>query len=342
MLKNSSSDHKPTLLVRLDADHHVGLAHAVRVSTLLSLCETAMDIQIVGNTPQADKFFDPGITTFHSSNTLKTADDIAADMILIDHPRIAADEWQTLNDSPYSVIAIDDEGGPVQADMIINGTILDAYHHYPLTAPETEIHCGAEYALINPCFAQNPWQNPADQSLITIIGSGNRARDWALALTAPNGPLAQYAGPKTMIVGAAFPEIAELKNRCTDLNIQLHQGVKQPEMATMLASHQMGLITGGMIVYESLAVGLPVIVFPQEKNLPPEAQFFSREKAIIDLGYEEGMDMTYVHKTLNELAKSQKKRLELSNNAKNLIDGYGMERAAKLIDQFITDRVTTS
>ncbi len=335
-----------TILIRLDADHHVGLAHAIRIAKILSLVKSKFECHLIGNLSHYDNFFDSG-TQIHplpSEETseqekalivVETATRIGADILVVDQPHLTKISWDIFARSFLPVIAIDDEGGPVRADLIFNGTILNAYHQYPDMVTDSAIHCGGDYALINPCFGETQWSDPVEKGLITVIGSGDRACAWAIALTDPDGPLsALETVQRTMIVGAAFPQIAQLEKNCNDCNINLHQGLDQPAMAKMLSQHSLGLITGGMIVYESLAAGLPVIVFPQEKNLPPEAHFFSQQNSIIDLEYDGGMDMELVGRKIKKMMDSREKRLTLSRNARQLIDGKGMLRTVEALDLF--------
>ena len=56
----------------------------------------------------------------------------------------------------------------------------------------------------------------------------------------------------------------------------------------------MALVTGGMAMSETLAIGAPAAVFPQVANLVPEARWFAERGAIRDLGYDGGLDMRRV------------------------------------------------
>jgi len=346
---------KRKILIRLDADHHVGLAHAVRVSKILSLGQSEygaawdFEVHVMGNMPQIDRFFKgqvhrhPLLENQQSEREkamqlVKVARDIGADMLLIDHPHVSKISWDIYARTGLPLVAIDDEGGPVRADLIFNGTILEAYHHYPHMKAKENIRAGGKYTLINPCFRQHPWTNPRDLSLITVIGSGDRACDWALKLTGQDGPLSRLAAvKKTIVVGAAFPKMDALRKKCHDHNIGLHQGLDQDAMAALFSQNMMGLITGGMIVYEALAAGLPVIIFPQEKNLPPEADYFAKQGCAIDLGYEGGMDMDIVKAEIMTIMASPDKRLDLSRKGQKLIDGKGMFRTIEAINYFLED-----
>ncbi|MCF6216873.1 MAG: hypothetical protein L3J58_11970 [Emcibacter sp.] len=327
------------LFIRLDAGHHTGLGHAARVSEMLRHITGPLDIHICGAGAQLSLFFTHNVT-FHflaesaseeqkCANFLNLAKKHKADLLLIDQPGQTAKTWQAYHNSAFPVIAIDDYGGAVQADMIFNGTILNEYHHYPLMPENDGLYCGGEYALLNPVFGAVNWTEPTSKSLLIVIGGGDRAAGWAAALTGDQSPFLSPLYPKiTMVVGGAFPETEALKLACEKLGISLRQNIPQSQLAHLLGQNSCALITGGMIVYEALASGCPAIIFPQEENLIRETDWFAAHKMALNLGYEGGMDMNLVGKMIalsynNPTCKTQ-----------NIIDGKGIIRAARIIDEF--------
>lgn len=66
--------------------------------------------------------------------------------------------------------------------------------------------------------------------------------------------------------------------------------------------------------------------------MPPEARFFAEHGAIVDLGYEGGMDMVLVGDEIKKMMNSREKRLTLSDAARQFIDGKGMHRAVEIMD----------
>ncbi|GEM_PF-2012032 len=332
------------LFIRLDADHHTGLGHAARVSEILRHITGPLDIHICGSGAQLSLFFSDNIT-FHilaknASEEQKCAIllDLAkkhkADLLLIDQPGQTAQSWEAYHNSAFPVIAIDDYGGAVQADLVFNGTILEDYHHYPLISGNNGLYCGGEYALLNPVFGAVNWAEPASKSLLIVIGGGDRAAAWAMALTGDQSPFLSPLYPKiTMVVGGAFPETGALNLACERLGITLQQNIPQSQLAHLLGQHSCTLITGGMIVYEALASGCPAIIFPQEENLMREADWFSDHKMALNLGYDGGMDMNLVGKMI---------ALSYHNPTcikQNIIDGKGVIRAAGIIDDFCAIKI---
>lgn len=324
------------LLIRLDAGHRTGLGHAARVAGLLAHISLPLDIHVCGTGDQLGLLFGDEVTLHrltgeNPEDFLEIARNIHADILLIDQPDQCRESWQAYADSPFPVIAIDDYGGPVQADLIFNGTIVDDYHHYPLLSGESRVFCGAGYALLNPLFGGVAQHEVADNSLVTVIGGGDRAGQWADLLTGDHSPFLHNGCDRiTMIVGGTFASAGDLRERCKKLNITLLQNIKQAQLARMLSGHAMALMTGGMIVYEALASGCPAIVFPQERNLVREAEWFAKKNAIVNLGYDGGMDMKLVGTEIDRLCRGAAVRPTAAG-----IDGRGMIRVAAELDKFL-------
>jgi len=340
VIKNSSATAHPHILVRLDANHQIGLAHAIRVSSVLALLKLPHRITVAGAGEQIAEFFPRHAllnTSVDARNTFFSAIEIIRpDMIMVDHPRPGPGFWHQLSiaagDIP--VVAIDDEGGDVEANLVINGTVLDQYHHYPQLRVPARLLLGGKYALIRPVFAATPWRNPRESSVVIVAGSADRARDWAFHLMSGKVDCSHW-GKVTMIVGRAFPGMARLRHDCEVLGVSLESGLPGEHMAKALAQASVALITGGMIVYEALAVGVPAIVFPQIENLVPEARWFAQRGCVVDLGYAGGMDSGLVSETLERLLSSATERLAMSLTQRATIDGGGMLRTAQAIESLL-------
>lgn len=106
-------------------------------------------------------------------------------------------------------------------------------------------------------------------------------------------------------------------------------------MAEIFAATSVALITGGMVVYEALASGIPAVVFPQEKNLIPETRWLASKGAVLSLGFDGGMDMNRVSEAVSRLLDDKHLSSDMSQRQRSLIDGRGMARAAKAISELL-------
>ena len=322
------------LLIRVDATHEIGLAHAVRSGRLVGNLSTQPTATVAGH--------DTALLRPHFGRARYTDIDefvrvgTRPDAYLIDCPVLDLNFCLKRADgTAIPVIVIDDYGGHIGADLIINGTVLDDYHQYSGLADGAELLCGADYALIDPIFANTPWRGPGMKNTLTIVaGGGNRAASWVHELVDHENEL-KTSGSINLIVGQSFPEFEKLAARTADSSIKLYKGINATEMASLLSNAAVALVTGGMIVYEALAVGVPTIVFPQERNLVKEAEWFAQQNCICNLGYEGGMQMTLVSNTIRHLIDNPAMAVAYSQNARATIDGRGMERAAAAVDDYL-------
>lgn len=327
------------ILVRVDANHVVGLAHAIRVSEILPLLSMPHRLTVIGEGNLLAEFFPDAQIEFltgEPNNFSALVRAMSPDLVLVDHPHPGCDFWSDLRRDAVAVpiVAIDDFGGELDADLIINGTVLHQYHHYPNLKKHAKLKVGAAYSLVRPIFSTSRWRDPADPCVLIIVGSGDRARDWALQLV-----IEESWGPVKMIVGRAFPDLDKLIRRCDGAGVALETGLSGEKMASAMSQASLVLITGGMIVYESIAVGVPAVVFPQIDNTIPEAHWFAQKGCITDLGFDGGMDPKVISSKVRDLLSDPSMRNEMSMAQAQVIDGLGMFRAASAINAILDQRI---
>lgn len=319
------------LLIRLDANHTVGLGHAVRSGALMALLGDDTEVAVVGDALDVLAGFFPAARLRHLDEGLQAIiSQEAPDAILVDLPRHDAALWTALHQSGRPIIAIDDEGGTVPADLVVNGTVLPRYHHYTGLPEGALVLTGAAYTLIRPEFGRTPWRGQGRATTAILIGSGERARDWAFTLAGAGVDRSTW-GAITMVVGAAFPDRPRLQRICREAGITLRWSLNAQAMADLLADAGVALMTGGMVVYEALAVGVPVVVFPQVPNLIPEARWFAEHGIVRDLGYDGGMEMERVAREVGRLHHDGDAARSMAKLARSTVDGNGLARAADAI-----------
>lgn len=337
------------IIARLDANDNIGMAHGVRVKKLLSMLKTSINLHVCGEGDELSYLFheDGQIIKLPSylnevektEFLLDKAKEIGAKYILCDQPDMGNVSYNMLKQGGVKTIIIDDYGGAPFGDIIFNGTVLDSYHNYPNMENKANIYAGLDYALVSPNFTELNWQDNANNTLLVVVGGGERANRWALWLLSDEGPLNALEGMETtMVVGASFVDDKKLRSLAHDRNAIILQAVNQEHLAQLLSQHTVALTTGGMIVYEALSVGVPTIIYPQEDNLIPEALWFGENELLINLGQEGAQSKDELLECLTNIFDDGDLRKKLSNNASQHIDAQGMKRVATLIDDFIQEQ----
>jgi spore coat polysaccharide biosynthesis predicted glycosyltransferase SpsG len=323
------------LLVRLDANNNVGYGHIVRTGGLIEQIKTPLSPVIVGALDDPPIAIAETLPYSNSTGGSALEEAIAAvkpDAILVDLPTWVDRPWAAFRRAGVPVIAIDDEGGPVEADLIVNGTALDEYHRYDEPGPPARKLIGPAYALLRAPFGARSWRQPATPRLLIVIGSGERAYNWAHRL-ADGGLDGLPVAAVDIVVGAAFADPENLK--CRDPVVTIHQNVPAAALAELMANASVGLMTGGMVVYEALAVGLPVVAFPLIANMVPEIAWFAARGSISDLGYDGGMNVSLVRKRVMALLGDKAAAEAQSAAGRAIIDGQGSWRVARAIDALL-------
>lgn len=322
----------PRLLLRIDADHSVGYGHAVRCSALVEAMGGATEVVVAGDDLSGLEPFFPG-ARFRSVRGEGLEAILACECpraVIVDLPRHDADLWRLMRAHAPLVMAIDDDGGAVEADIVVNGAGPESSHFYPALPPGAIALTGPDHALLRPAFAQARWRDPGVASVAVVVGSGERARDWAFALVSVALDRSAW-GEVRMVVGRSFPLMERLQADCARAGVTLLRGLDAQSMARHLATASVALITGGMIVPETLAVGTPAIVYPQVDNAVAEARWFAARGAVCDLGADGGMNMTRIATEVGRLLRDRDAAQRLSGRARELVDGRGAARVARAL-----------
>lgn len=327
------------IVLRLDAGAATGFGHAIRSSALIQAFGADLDLTVAGEDADAISSVFPAARyrSVKVEGFAAILADVRPDVVIVDLPKTDASLWALARASGALVVAVDDEGGAISADFVINGAGPQSVHHYPLLKASDRALTGPAYALLRPAFGRVRWKAPGDQSLCIIVGSGTRARDWALML-AQDGLRDVCNGPIKMTVGAFFSPYEKLRAHCQISRIELMRGLGAEDIAEVSANSQAALITGGMIMPETLAIGTPAIVFPQVKNLIPETRWFAQRGVILDLGYDGGFDRALIASHIESLLNNPNAARAQSDRGRALVDGHGAERCAKLITQAVLAR----
>ncbi len=326
------------LAVRLDATASTGMAHLVRTEALLNSLGFPYELLVIGSGAALSVL--PRIRgnianpdTINQGRWEEELERRAVDLLIIDLPDPGLVDWVRLRRAYRGrIVLIDDFGGDWVADLIVNGTVLKEFHHYPRAGSLTRLLLGPKYALLRPSFSCEQWQEPPHPALTVIIGGGSEACAWAMFL-AENGPFSGL--PVGFVVGSSFAENEKLSALCMAQGYGFDAGLAGGALARRLVSSTLVLATGGMIVYECLALGSPIVFFPQIANLYPEAAWFHRHGLGISLGEYGGFDLAQIENTIAALAASTEMRLDMSLRQRSIVDGKGLGRVAAAVDALL-------
>ena len=143
--------------------------------------------------------------------------------------------------------------------------------------------------MVRPAFRGVRWHQPEMRNVVIVAGSGRVAHDWAFLVVGNTVDRTNW-GAVSLVVGATFEVRDLLARQCAASGVRLHIGLSATDLAAQFAHAGVALITGGMVVYEAVTVGVPALVFPQLANLVDEAAWFAERGCIHNLTFAEGMN----------------------------------------------------
>ena len=102
-------------------------------------------------------------------------------------------------------------------------------------------------------------------------------------------------------------------------------------MAETLSGADLVFCSGGMTVFEIAALGTPGVVLCQNARELRRMEAFARKGSIVHLGLGTEVGEVLIRETARELLDKVERRTSLSEAGRNLVDGVGTQRAAKVV-----------
>lgn len=315
-----------------DVSSVIGTGHVARCRALINhLPFQSISLTVFGSGCELRNYFpEAKIVKIKDWSRLQTAEPIEGfDLLILDIPMYCKLPWELISNLKVKKIVIDDHGGYVAGDVIVNGTVLNQYHIYEPLCDHAKYYIGPEYSIINPIFSQHRWSLKNSNTLTIIVGSGKEAGDWLISLM-----ISFKKNPSSakinVVVGKTFQEIKVIQSLTDSLGVNLYQDLTPSALSNLFLQSTVILATAGMVMYEAIASNIPIVAYPQIEDLIGEAAWFHQKGACINLT-SAGKNTEDAIRTAFELMKNKKKLLRMSKIQRALVDGRGIERICKII-----------
>lgn len=340
------------LIIRVDATPQVGMGHAFRTAALVESLRDSFEPVLCGDDDKLEQAFH-NIPRMPLDEALK--DDNA--IILVDHPK----GLEALPSAKQPKIVVDDFGDVKGADLVLNGTVTAGPTLYPEFHDPDKLLLGPDFVLLRQAFGESssierklaqemdteraqkpsffaPIRNfffaPPRESrseaylkhqktitkqydILIIAGSGQKARDWVYEMT-------QLFGEWNIVivVGAQFAGGGDFGKH------QVFQNLGAEPLTSLMRQSKIALVTGGMILYECLAAGIPTVAYPSVGNMVPEID------RLEDLGIIDNIaNIKDKPRHMRSLLMNKEFLAIRAKKGMKLVDGLGTKRAAQIIKE---------
>ena len=179
---------KIALLV--EANSIVGMGHAVRCSAIVKELKGVASFYVIslsGGLEELFPFADHFMINEWGNIDWGESYGKGVDAVIADIPFYYEVDWDEIKYLNSPLVVLDDHGGDVRADVIVNGTVVDEYHNYHLS--EAVLYCGGRYSVIRDDFLRATWDCGGGDGLLIVVGSGEEAKEWIFGLIYPGSPI---------------------------------------------------------------------------------------------------------------------------------------------------------
>lgn len=225
----------------------------------------------------------------------------------------------------------------ITSDLLINGTIVPAWHAYTL---EGEVQCcfGPRYALLDDAFVQEtpaPRMASAGRRTVLIALGGDDpfclTSKAMRALELVTEPLAI-----TAVIGPAFLDAQEIRARAARSAHRYEVHENTPAMAQLMRRAEVTIGGGGLVALEMACAGTAGVILCEVPHQLETAAVLEQQGAAVSLGFGVAVSEMEIAGTVQALLADHERRQAMSSAGPRLVDGRGVERVADALLHVLT------
>ena len=342
------------LFIRADANKDIGTGHVMRCLALAQVWRSNNGevVFITGCTNKMllDKLHENGIQVIQLKNVYPHPDDLKKTTKIVEK---STKSWVVVDgyhfDSLYHrrikecgnwLMVIDDMShiGHYYVDIVLNQNIHAEKMKYSCE-PFTRLLLGTRYALLrNEFWSWKSWNReiPETAKKILVTFGGSDPENQTLKVIRALQLLAPLNVETIIVAGASNPNLKSLETaiKNTNADIQLvHNAANMPEL---MAWADIAVSASGSTCWELSYMGLPTVLIVLADNQQDIATELSEQRAMINLGWHEKVNVDNIAQALSSLAHNHDRRLMMSDCLKKLVDRSGNDRVFSALQSFCT------
>lgn len=340
----------PVLLVRVDANPAIGTGHMMRclalskawqngtgtVSWLVAENITGLDERLYReDIPYRQIDAVPG-SNFDADHLILDARNIDAAWIVVDGYRFEPDYIRMLKRAGLRVLFIDDDGrfDWYAADVILNQNVSAYAAMYKNRERFTDLLLGPDYALLRPEFLAESRRydhESVGQKVLVTMGGSDPENVTEKAVRA----LSALSIDAKIVIGGWNVKCEALRILIDRLSSSLQIERSPPNMAQVMRWADVAISAAGSTCCELMYMGLPAIVIPISKDQSGIAQGLAERGIVLNLGWHADVSEEVLREALISLLHDHRRRVEMSERGRELIDGQGARRVVTFLQDFL-------
>ena len=272
--------------------------------------------------------------------TESIARELSTTHLAVDGYHFDTDFQHTLVKAGFRVLWIDDEAlaAPFSAPWILNQNLHGTESLYPDRHAGTRLLLGPRHSLLRREFRHPEFREDvpkvAQRLLVTLGGSDPQRLSsrilFALKRLADRGERLQVR----LVVGRLNPQLDELIDLARELGPAFEILVDVRSMASQMSWADLAIAAAGSTSWELACLGVPMVLVVTAPNQKPVADELVRRDAAVAADGEELLDEAGLADQVGALLHDARRRQELRQQARALVDGEGVERViAHVLDE---------
>ena len=329
------TEEKPSVLIRADGSHALGMGHIYRALNLADALTSWAKVRFI---TRGDEIAYVKLAERYPTDITRNDDEdyekICAsplDAIVVDKLNNNASYMRRLKSQCRVLVSFDDCGeGVKEADIAFN--VL--YHcEKTVKTGSTRVYNEPSYAIINPQFSETRRvkQKTLFKILVTLGGADTLGLTPGVIETLD---ALSEEFQMTAVIGPAFKHHSELEKAVARCKHKIDVRFNVPDMWNAMTEANLAISAGGNTLFELAATGTPAIVLCEELFEVETADRMMKEGTCENLGYSKPFDEQRLRQTTLNMIKDSKRRQKMSEVGRRLVDGRGSERVSIIIRTF--------
>jgi len=337
------------LVIRTDAGPRIGIGHLMRclaiaeswydkggkVSFVMNSAPPAIKQNIQNQKLDVIEISSTPGTVEDATDLITIANKLGAEWIVVDGYQFGTEYQKIIKESEHSLLFIDDYGhaSHYYADIVLNQNIYADISLYPFHEPFTKFLLGSEYVLLRREFLSGTDRAriiPHQARKILVTLGGGDPENITLKVIEAIKDIGMPGVEVIAIIGGVNPHFSVLKEYVADTpGFSILVDVNN--MPDLMAWADIAVSAGGSTCWELVFMGLPFLSIILSDNQSPIVTRLDQEGATISLGYYKELSNQILFHSIEDLMKSQNKRILLHRNQKKIIDGNGCSRVIRML-----------
>jgi spore coat polysaccharide biosynthesis predicted glycosyltransferase SpsG len=139
----------------------------------------------------------------------------------------------------------------------------------------------------------------------------------------------------TVVIGSSYSHKEELLDYVDGYEGKSRISIKQNvnNISELMSEADIAISAGGSTCWELACLGLPNMILVVAENQAPIANDLDKREVSVNLGWFEDVQEEDIKDNLSRLIKDVEKRRSMSENGMRLVDGGGVDRVIKEVNE---------